>query len=192
MKLTTYCQIYNSEADQDAQLQMQYTKNLWCKGNIVTTLFLDIQAAFLNMQKEKLITNMHTRNLAPEYCDYIDMILTQCQIQLKFNNHISLPFSLENGCCQGCPLSMLLYAIYNTPLIQIADLSNPNKCIISYVDNTTLLASRKNLKEMHGTQESGQMDHGLQVIHQDCLGNDDERSAQAIQCGSSTQNYLCC
>ena len=40
---------------------------------------------------------------------------------------------------------MLLYTIYNALLIQIADLSNPNKCIIGYVDNTTLLASGKNL-----------------------------------------------
>ena len=102
-KLTTYYQIYNLEADQDAQLQMQYIKNSWCKGNVITTLFLNTQAAFPNMRKEKLIVNMHARNLAPEYCDYINMILTQHQIQLKFDDHISLPFSLENGCCQGCP-----------------------------------------------------------------------------------------
>ena len=151
MKLPTYSQIYNSEADQDAQLQMQYIKNSWCKGNVVLALFLDIQAAFLNMQKEKLIMNMHTRNLAPEYCDYVNMILTQHQIQLKFDDHISLPFSPENGCCQGCPLSMLLYAIYNALLIRTTDSSNPNECIIGYVDNTMVLASGKNLKETHGT-----------------------------------------
>ena len=101
VKLTTYSQIYNSEADQDTQLQTQYIKNSWRKGNVITALFLNIQAAFPNMQKEKLIANMHARNLAPEYCDYVDMILTQCQIQLKFDDHISLPFSPENGCCQG-------------------------------------------------------------------------------------------
>ena len=127
----------------------QYIKNLWCKGNIVSALFLDVQAAFPNMCKEKLIKNMCARNLAPEYCDYVDMILTHCQICLKFDDHISAPFSLENGCCQGCPLSMLLYAIYNAPLIRIADLSNPSECIIGYVDDTTLLASRKNIKEAY-------------------------------------------
>ena len=129
----------------------QYIKNLWHKGNIVSALFLDVQAAFPNMCKEKLIENMHARNLAPEYCDYIDMILTHHQIHLKFDNHISAPFSPENGCCQGCPLSMLLYTIYNASLICIADLSNPSKCIIGYVDNTTLLASGKNIKEAYDT-----------------------------------------
>ena len=55
----------------------QYIKNAWHKGNIVATLFLDIQAAFPNMHKEKLIENMRASKLAPEYCDYIEMILTQ-------------------------------------------------------------------------------------------------------------------
>jgi len=42
---------------------------------------------------------MQVRNLAPEYCDYVKMILTQQQIQLKFNDHVLMPFSLENSCC---------------------------------------------------------------------------------------------
>jgi ribonuclease HI len=88
----------------------QYIKNAWRRGNVVAALFLDIQAAFPNMQKERLLANMRARNLADEYCDYVDMILTQRQIQLKFDDHISTPFSPENGCCQGCP-----YQCYYTP-----------------------------------------------------------------------------
>ena len=132
----------------------QYIKNAWRKGNVVAALFLDIQAAFPNMRKDKLIENMRARNLAPEYCDYVEMILTQRQIHLKFDDHISAPFSPDNGCCQGCPLSMLLYAIYNAPLIRIADPNNSNECIIGYVDDTTLLASGKDTKEAHETLKS--------------------------------------
>lgn len=103
------------------------------------------------MQKEKLLKNMQARNIAHEYSDYVDMILTQQQIQLKFNNHISTPFSPENRCCQGCPLLMLLYALYNAPLIQVADNNNPNECIIGYVDDTTLLASRGDFNKAYDT-----------------------------------------
>ena len=129
----------------------QYIKNSWHKGRVIAALFLNIQAAFLNMQKEKLLKNMQARNIAHEYSDYVDMILTQQQIQLKFNNHISTPFSPENRCCQGCPLLMLLYALYNAPLIQVADNNNPNECIIGYVDDTTLLASRGDFNKAYDT-----------------------------------------
>ena len=117
----------------------QYIRNSWRKGRVVAALFLDIQAAFPNMQKDKLLTNTQARNITPEYRDYVDMILTQQQIQLKFDDHVSAPFSPVNGCCQGCPLSMLLYVLYNAPLIQITDNGNPNECIIGYVDNTTAM-----------------------------------------------------
>jgi len=127
----------------------QFTRNAWRKGQVTSALFLDIQAAFPNMRKDKLIANMKARNLADEYCDYIDMILTQRQIQLKFDDHTSTPFSPENGCCQGCPLSMLLYAIYNAPLIRVANKNNPNECIVGFVDDTTLLASGKDFNKAH-------------------------------------------
>ena len=55
----------------------QFTRNAWRKGQVASALFLDIQAVFPNMRKDKLIKNMRARNLAAEYCDYIDMILTQ-------------------------------------------------------------------------------------------------------------------
>ena len=86
----------------------QFIKNAWQNGQAALALFLDIQVAFPNMQKDQLIENMKAWNLNPGYCSYVEMILTQCQIQLKFDNHTSNPFSPPNGCCQGCPLSMLL------------------------------------------------------------------------------------
>ena len=128
----------------------QFAKNAWRKGQVASALFLDIQAAFPNMRKDKLIASMKARNIATEYCDFIEMILTQRQIQLKFDDHTSNPFSPENGCCQGCPLSMLLYTIYNAPLIRIADGNKPNERIVGFVDDTTLLASGRDFNEAHG------------------------------------------
>ena len=127
----------------------QFIKNAWRRGQAASALFLDIQAAFPNMQRARLLENMRARKLAPGYLRYVDMILTQRQIQLKFDDHISEPFHPTNGCCQGCPLSMLLYAIYNAPLIRIANAKNRNEGIVGFVDDTTLLASGKDLDETH-------------------------------------------
>jgi len=41
-------------------LTEQFIKNAWRKGDVVSALFLDIQAAFPNMQKERLLKNMRT------------------------------------------------------------------------------------------------------------------------------------
>jgi hypothetical protein len=65
----------------------QFIKNAWRHGQATSALFLNIQAAFPNMQKERLLENMRARNLAQGYCNYIDMILTQRCIQLKFDDH---------------------------------------------------------------------------------------------------------
>ena len=103
------------------------------------------------MQKDRLIANMKAWNIAKEYRNYVEMILTQCTIQLRFNDHMSQPFLPSNGCCQGCPLSMPLYVIYNAPLINVADPDNPNECIVGFVDDTTLLACGKDFKAAHDT-----------------------------------------
>ena len=44
---------------------------------------------------------------------------------------------------------MLLYAIYNAPLIRIASNNDPNERIVGFVDDTTLLASGRNFEEAH-------------------------------------------
>ena len=44
---------------------------------------------------------------------------------------------------------MLLYILYNAPLINIANPEKKEECIIGYVDDTTLLASGRTFKEAH-------------------------------------------
>jgi hypothetical protein len=58
----------------------QFIKDAWRKGDVVSALFLDIQAAFPNMQKERLLENMQVQNIDEGFCKYINMILTHRQI----------------------------------------------------------------------------------------------------------------
>ena len=46
---------------------------------------------------------------------------------------------------------MLLYTIYNTPLISSVDKNNPKEQIVGFINDTTLLASGKDLDEIHAT-----------------------------------------
>ncbi|KNZ71711.1 hypothetical protein J132_07472 [Termitomyces sp. J132] len=47
-------------------------------------------------------------------------MLTNRKTRLKFDNFISELFEVLNGTTQGCPLTMLFYAFYNTPLMHVA------------------------------------------------------------------------
>jgi hypothetical protein len=44
---------------------------------------------------------------------------------------------------------MLLYIIYNAPLVNVANLKNKHECIVGFVDNTTLLARGKIFAKSH-------------------------------------------
>ena len=135
-------------------LTEQFIKSAWRKGDVVSALFLDIQAAFPNMQKEGLLKNMRARNINEGFCKYVNLILTHRQIRLVFDDVTSQPCNPTGGCNQGCPLSMLLYIIYNAPLVNIANPKDKRECIIGFVDDTTLLAQGKTFKEAHQTIKS--------------------------------------
>ena len=132
-------------------LTEQFIRDAWRKGDVVSALFLDIQAAFPNMQRERLLTNMRARNINEGFCKFTDLILTHRQIRLKFDDVTSQPINPPGGCNQGCPLSMLLYIIYNAPLINIARTDSRSECIIGFVDDTTLLARGSSFDEAHST-----------------------------------------
>lgn len=103
------------------------------------------------MQRERLLKNMQACSINKGFCRYVDMILTHRQIQLVFSDVTSQPRNPAGGCNQGCPLSMLLYVIYNAPLINIANPENGNERIIGFVNDTTLLAQGKMFREAHLT-----------------------------------------
>ena len=128
-------------------LLVQKIHNAWRTKKVAAVLFLDVQAAFPNTLKERLLHNLRKRRVPNVNVNLFSRMLMNRRTQLLFNDFISEPMDIANGTTQGCPLSMLLYAFYNADLIEIAQ--GKDKLASGYVDDCTLLATGSTLDDCH-------------------------------------------
>lgn len=73
-------------------------------------------------------------------------LLTARKTRLKFDDHVSDIINIENGIGQGNPLSMLLYILYNTDLLDLPD-DPASEDAVGYVDNIALIATGEDFEE---------------------------------------------
>ena len=128
-------------------LVVQKIKDAWRAKKVASILFLDIQAAFPNTVKERLIHNMKSRRVPTIYIRLFERMLSDRQTRLRFDDFLSDPIQILNGTTQGCPLSMLLYAFYNAELIEIA--CGKNELATGFVDDCAFVAVANSLEETH-------------------------------------------
>ena len=76
------------------------------------------------------------RGVPEEYVSWLRTKLSGRKTRLKFDDYTTALFDIISGIDQGCPLSVILYAFYNSDLIdkgcsilraRIADNSNPTQ-----------------------------------------------------------------
>ena len=133
----------------------------WRKNKVVSALSLDIEGALANVILTRLIHNLKKRRISTAIINFMKTLLTNRRTRLKFNDFLSETISVTNRIGQGDPLSMLLYILYNTDLLEIPT-NTEKKDAIGYVDDTTLLAiaesfegTTKILEKMMTREEGG-------------------------------------
>jgi hypothetical protein len=114
-------------------------KGTWHKGQVAAVLFLDIEGAFPNAMPFKLLHNLKNHKVPSKLINFTVGLLNGCVTMLKFDNHTSAPFPVDNGIGQGDPLSMALYQFYNANILDIP--KGKNETAIAYVDDALLLAA---------------------------------------------------
>ena len=125
-------------------------KDAWRAGKVASVLFLDVQGAFPNVVKEVLIHIMRSRAVPPQYIHITELMLSNRKTKLSFDDFLSDFIPINNGNNQGCPLSMLFYAFYNTGLLELSPPGSRDECQFGYVDDVALLATGKSFADTHG------------------------------------------
>jgi len=89
----------------------------------------------------RLLHNMRKRRVPKAYILFVENMLTSRKTKIRFDDHMSEWFGIDNGIGQGNPLSMILYLFYNTDVLDIT--RDPNKKSLGYVDDKALVAIGK-------------------------------------------------
>jgi len=120
-------------------------KAAWGKKKVASVLFLDVEGAFPNAVTDRLIHNLKKRRIPTAYVKFVERLLQGRRTKMKFDDFISEYIDIMNGIGQGNPLSMLLYVLYNTDLLEA--LRRLDEDAIGYVDDALVVATGRTLKE---------------------------------------------
>ena len=82
---------------------------------------------------------MKKRRIPKAIISFIEQLLTNRRMRLKFDDYVSNIINIANGIGQGDPLSMLLYILYNADLLELPD-HPTDEDAIEYVDDIALIA----------------------------------------------------
>jgi hypothetical protein len=124
-------------------------KNVWRAGKVISALFLDIEGAFPNAVTNCLLHTMRRRKIPTSLVDFTERALRGRRTRLSFDSYLSNWIPITNGIGQGDPISMILYIIYNSDLVEVP--KNKNKNALAFVDDTAFVAIGKDFNATHAT-----------------------------------------
>jgi len=100
----------------------------------VSTLFLDINAGFDNVNASTLRASFMTRHTPSYMVNWVSSFLSERTCTLVFQGSPNLPAPVSVGTPQGSPISPLLFLHYVAPL----HLAIPKGIMLSYVDDFSI------------------------------------------------------
>jgi hypothetical protein len=125
---------------------VQRIKEVWRKNKVVSILFLNVAGAFPNAVTKRLVRNLRNRRIPETYIRFIEQLLTGRRTKLKFDDFVSEFIEIANGIGQGDPLSMILYIIYNSDLLEIIENEEKGDAV-GFVDDIALMAIGNDFEE---------------------------------------------
>ena len=131
------------------QLLTHRIKQAWRNWRVASILFLDIEGAFPNAVKDRLLHNMRKHRVPEALVRAVNAALTGRSTKLQFDDYLSESIALENGIEQGDPLSMIAYLFYNADILDLP--RNKNEPVVAFSDDTALFVEGPTFDDTHST-----------------------------------------
>jgi len=113
-----------------------------------STLFLDIKAAFDNVNASTLRVRLLASDVPSYKVDWVSSFLSKRTCTLVFKGSPNLPSQISVGTPQGSPISPLLFLLYVAPEYMLI----PKGLMISYVDDLSITVAspsyRGNIRQL--------------------------------------------
>ncbi|QRW06349.1 Reverse transcriptase from transposon X-element protein [Ceratobasidium sp. AG-Ba] len=119
-------------------LLLKQIKDAWSKDQVASALFLDVKGAFPHANPYRLAENMRKLGVPTVYIRWMLTKLEGRTTCLSFDDYTSAPKPIRNGIDQGCPLSVIFYLLYNSPLVRVARKDKDELCV-AYIDDITFV-----------------------------------------------------
>ena len=138
----------NRTAEDAMIILSESIRRAWRNRNIYSVLFMDVSGAFNNVHHTRLIHNMKNMQIPTEIVNLVGSFLRDRSTAMVFNGITTPNFSTTTGIPQGSPLSPILYIIYNSDLVELADRINPIKVLgLGYIDDIAYGTEGQTAKE---------------------------------------------
>ncbi len=133
----------------DLLLQLTQTiKDAWRRKQVVSVLYLDVSQAFPNVAHERLLERMEVMGLSNVVVSWTESFLSGRTTSLAFDDYTSEPVQVPTGVPQGSPLSIILYLIYSSSLLEIgSDIKEKNDKIYGFIGDMALVAVSNSMAE---------------------------------------------
>jgi hypothetical protein len=86
-------------------------------------LSLDFHSAFDRIAHDYLFHILQSYGIRPDFIDHLRAIYSDATTSVQINDSIACIIPIQSGVRQGCPLSMVLFALCLHPLLSMLDQS---------------------------------------------------------------------
>jgi hypothetical protein len=133
---------------------VKYIRDAWRAKKVVSALFLDVKGAFPSVNVPLLIHELLMKGIPRQYTDWLKEKFTGRATNICFDDFRSVLHDITAGLDQGCPLSPLLYIVYNSPLLEVPKPNTTQKELATgFIDDVALLARGNNFQEANRAVE---------------------------------------